>query len=359
MAIVEDIYFQGFPFPCVLLFQDGSTALSGGALFPPPPFTTHETQFNFYRSCKTGWGTCPLGFATYKFSVIPERDTKLVVFGLKVSGVSTIQGKSASLSIKTTTTDVERLSKNVMASINTVEARLQSIVSSGVHEFRNVNKDLYNIAYRLEQALFDHQNSEHREMAKSIVELSEMMRSRSDIFDVITNPSIARIQDQTIHVYRAFDRARKSITSSSDSRKVSLRMKGLSTSRAQAVQMFDVVPYILLQNAVKYSPDKFDVDITVVEDKEHIYATVESLGPALKNDEQQKVFQPGFRGQLAEKFESQGSGMGLFVVQRLIDFCNGASVVMGQWGSSQIIQNIEFRHTKLELVLRRSHNNKL
>ena len=356
MAIIDDIYVRGFPFPCALVSQDGSVALSGSALFPAPPGTTAQVQLDFYRCCKDGWHACPLGYAIYSFPLVPERGTRLVVFGLKVAGISQIQGKSKDLSIKVMPTDIERLSRNVLASIGAVEARLQSIVSSGVHEFRNVNKDLYNIAYRLEAALraTRYVNFEHEEMAKSIVELSEMMKSRSDIFDVITNPSVAQIRDQTIHVYRAFDRARKSISASAASRKVSLRMNGLSNSRVRAVQMFDVVPYILLQNAVKYSPDGLDVHINVFEDQDRIHATVESWGPALKGRELSRVFQPGFRGSLAEQFESQGSGMGLFVVKRLIDFCEGASVSMQQDESGKLVHGIEFCQTRIALSLRRA-----
>ncbi len=356
MAIIDDIYVRGFPFPCALLLEDGSISTSGGSLFPPPSCSLNESQLEFYRSRKNGWRVCPLGYAVYSFELIPERNTWLVIFGLKVSGISTIQGKNESLSIRTTTADVERLAKATVASIEAVEARLQSIVSSGVHEFRNVNNDLYNTAYFLQQALSNGSNitQAYVEMAKSVVQLSEMMKSRSDIFDVITNPSIASIRDQSIHVYRAFDRARKSIISSSASRKLKLLIDGLSNSRAKAVQMFDVVPYILLQNAVKYSPDGLDVQINVVEDDTYIYATVSSWGPVLQEGERSKVFQPGFRGSRAELFESQGSGMGLFVIKRLIDFCDEASVSMRQEGAICVIQNIEFRQTSFDLVLRRA-----
>ena len=356
MAIVDDLYVKGFPFPCAILLDDDTVEVSGGALFPAPRDTISQKQLSFYQTCKSGWYICPIGYAVYSFILIPERNVRLVVFGLKVVGISKFQGKSEQLSIKTSSSDIERLAKTAVVSVEAIEARLQSIVSSGVHEFRNVNKDLYNTAYHLEKEIssFQTHNREQAEMAKSIVELSEMMKSRADIFDVITNPSIGQIKDKNIHVYKAFDRARKSIATSSSSRKVTLRMVGSSNSRAYAVQMFDVVPYIILQNSVKYSPDNSDVQINVNEDEFFIYAHVESWGPALESDELSKVFQPGFRGKLAINFESQGSGMGLFVVRRLIDFCEGASVKIRQEDSGKFVQQIEFRRTKFSLALRKA-----
>ena len=357
MAVIDDIYIQAVPFPCILLSTEGQMTPSGGALFPAPPRTADEAQLLFYWNCKTGWHVCPLGYAIYSFVLIPERGTRLVLFGLKVKGVSTIHGKSDVLSINLSKDYVESFSRRIISSVEEIEARLQSIVSSGVHEFRNVNKDLYNTAYQLEHELSSTSliTGVHVEIARSIVQLSEMMKSRSDIFDVITNPSIARIRDQNIHVYRAFDRARKSILLSSASRKVTLKIGGSSNSQAQAVQMFDVVPYILLQNAVKYSPNGEDVQITVLEKDNYILATIESWGPALHDEELLRIFSPGFRGKLAEAFESQGSGMGLFVVKRLIDFCEGASVELKQIGEKRAVQNIEFKRTKCELKLRKTN----
>lgn len=329
---------------------------SGGALFPAPPGTASPDQLSFYQNCKAGWHVCPLGYAIYSFVLIPERGTRLIIFGLKVKGISTVHGKSDVLSINLSKGHIESYARKIVVSIEEIESRLQNIVSSGVHKFRNVNKDLYNTAYHLEHELSITSSitHDHIESAKSIVQLSEMMKSRSDIFDVITNPSIARIRDKNIHVYRAFDRARKSILLSSASRKVTLRIGGSSNSQAQAVQMFDVVPYILLQNAVKYSPDGEDVQITVLEKDDYIFATVESWGPTLHDEELLRIFSPGFRGKLAEAFESQGSGMGLFVVKRLIDFCEGASVELKQTGEKRTVQNIEFKRTKCELRLRKT-----
>ena len=128
-------------------------------------------------------------------------------------------------------------------------------------------------------------------------------------------------------------------------------MSGASTSRVSAVQMFDVVPYIILQNALKYSPDYYEISISVTEDAEHIHASVSSYGPALEPEELSKIFNPGFRGDLAQRFESQGSGMGLFVVKRLIDFCSGAEIEFRQGDSDLILQGIRFRTTTVNLTL--------
>ena len=121
-----------------------------------------------------------------------------------------------------------------------------------------------------------------------------------------------------------------------------------------AVQMFDVVPYIILHNAIKYAPPGTQISIDVRESAEKIYALVESLGPSLLKEEEEHIFMAGFRGQYAAECESQGSGMGLFVVKRLVYFCEDASITLSQTGSEQLIQGIPYRHTSVSLQLRRA-----
>ncbi len=351
MPVIDDIYLRGFAYPCLLVPQEGHPEITGAALFAPPPMSETESQIAFYSELPPGWHVCPLGYAVFVVELEGEPAARIAIYGLKIHGLSTAHGKLGGLTIKSGRSDIEHYARKNLSAMGDVQSRLQAIVSSGVHEFRSINKTLYHLAYRLENIL-EQEGHVQSVVAKSIVELSEMIKSRSDIFDVITNPEIAKIVDQKVHVYRAFDRARKSLVSTSPGRII--RIQGNSQGRAKAVQMFDVVPYILLENAVKYAPPDSEIIIDVQENSQKIYTLIESLGPSLRSGEEERIFMPGFRGQYAAEYESQGSGMGLFVVKRLVEYCEGASISLVQTGDQHIIQGIPFHRTSISVQLLRA-----
>jgi len=340
-------------FSCVL-FGKEDPYTSGGALFPVPPGSDSEKQIAYYSKAVSGWHVCPLGYAVYAVLVAPER--KLVVYGLKVKGVSTIKGRREGLSINLDRFSVEAYMANIMRSIEQLESDFQAIIATGVHEFRNINKDLYHAAYSLRVFLEDDFSShlDPISRAKNIESLSELLRVRSDIFDLMTLPQPGSFSKKNFAIYKSFDRVRMSLFPSASIKGVYLGMSGRSHGRGRAVEMFDVVPYIVIQNAIKYAPNGSKVDINIAETEEEIVSTVSSTGPILAENEQKKIFERNFRGQYAQSVSGQGSGLGLFIAKVLVDACDGASITFRQDGPVIEWNRVPYQRTHVRVVLRRS-----
>lgn len=83
--------------------------------------------------------------------------------------------------------------------------------------------------------------------------------------------------------------------------------------------IFDFIPFAILQNCIKYSVRGRKVDVGVYEG-EGGEAAVHflSLGPRIEDDEFEKIFEKGFRGVNARKSGIVGNGIGLYHARRAI-----------------------------------------
>lgn len=75
----------------------------------------------------------------------------------------------------------------------------------------------------------------------------------------------------------------------------------------------------LLENAVKYSKSGGVVAITLAQDKERTTITIADHGIGIPPDQQKDVFTRFFRARNAIKVETDGSGLGLFIVKNIIE----------------------------------------
>lgn len=78
----------------------------------------------------------------------------------------------------------------------------------------------------------------------------------------------------------------------------------------------------LLENAIKYSPPGALVTLRATVAGRKLRLEVEDQGPGIPLSEQEKIFEPYFRGE-AVRASQPGSGLGLYSVKRLTEALNG------------------------------------
>jgi two-component system, OmpR family, sensor kinase len=76
----------------------------------------------------------------------------------------------------------------------------------------------------------------------------------------------------------------------------------------------------LIDNAIRYTPENGQVDIDVAQQDQYVVITVQDSGPGIPLDEQTRVFDPFYR---VLGNEAIGSGLGLSIVQTIIERMNG------------------------------------
>ena len=87
--------------------------------------------------------------------------------------------------------------------------------------------------------------------------------------------------------------------------------------------LLEQVIYNLLENAVKYTPEKAQIMLTAFRDPEAVTVIVEDDGPGIDPQELEKIFDKFYRGRDAVRGKRGGAGLGLAICQTVIRLHGG------------------------------------
>jgi PAS domain S-box-containing protein len=91
----------------------------------------------------------------------------------------------------------------------------------------------------------------------------------------------------------------------------------------------------LLTNAIKYSPGKQFVDLTVDQNKYTIIFIVQDSGIGIPVDEQDRIFEAFVRGRAVENI--QGTGLGLSIVKKAVELLGGTIDLESEVGQGTVV----------------------
>lgn len=192
-----------------------------------------------------------------------------------------------------------------------------------MHELREFNRVIKSKSERLTSILIIEDDerqlvisaervAEARAAASTILATGQLISLRLNLIDYETNPErFAREQRFSTSVYGKFAKARLMLMPRASERHVKIKMLGESFKQKDLYPAFDLVPFILLDNAVKYAPSHSIIEIRISETSREIEVTVESLGPKVDEDEICRLTEKGYRGRGATIASDRGSGLGL------------------------------------------------
>lgn len=83
----------------------------------------------------------------------------------------------------------------------------------------------------------------------------------------------------------------------------------------------------LIENAVKYSPEKSTIEVRLECDETFWSVVVSDEGPGVPEAERSRIFERFYRSGREEVREQPGTGLGLYIVKRLMDRCGGRITV--------------------------------
>ena len=79
----------------------------------------------------------------------------------------------------------------------------------------------------------------------------------------------------------------------------------------------------ILSNALKYSSTKSPITIDLHRKGHYVAVSIKDKGIGIAKRDMQFVFQRFFRSSEAQRIDTKGSGLGLYIVKKLIEACSG------------------------------------
>ena len=86
-------------------------------------------------------------------------------------------------------------------------------------------------------------------------------------------------------------------------------------------QLLEQVWSNIVDNAIKHSPDKGVIHVRIEDFKTHLSVTISDQGDGMNEEIQKHIFEKFYQGDSSRK--ADGNGLGLALVKRIIDLCNG------------------------------------
>lgn len=219
--------------------------------------------------------------------------------------------------------EIEKL-KEDNRKLNDENINIREILDSTLHEVRRFSSQLSNFSERLSRQSCDSLHDVSK-LAQSIFYTAGMISSRLAYTDIELNPSV--LSSQTCvrsGIYKKFDKASRILAEEAKRKKVEIKFLGESHMEIDALPVFELLPFVLLDNAIKYSPERGEVSIEFREKDHQLEIIIKSSGPSVEPDEIAKLFDKKFRGINVKNMP--GQGLGLFLAKQVCEF-HGFSVL--------------------------------
>lgn len=188
-----------------------------------------------------------------------------------------------------------------------------------------------------------------RGQATTILYTVQLMFARLNLIDIEIDPrQFEKTTRVTMGVYTKFDKARKMLREVAKHQRVRVKFDGHSHRQLPLYPVFDILPFLLLDNAVKYAPSNSEIVVEFLEINGYIQVTVNSLGPEVAPDELLKLTDKWFRGSNAKTFTKEGSGFGLYFSKFICDM-HGIRFEISQKGNPFEFNAVPFRTFVVDL----------
>lgn len=209
-------------------------------------------------------------------------------------------------------------------------AKLKSELDSWMnlkHETAKLNSSILSLAEdlnTLSRQLCEGDKKDSKELKRisdlstTIIHTASIIDSRIVYAELELNKGLIDKQTRfTSTIYKKFDKARYVLSKEASEKKIKIDFKNNSTYSIQAIKAFDCVPFIILDNAIKYSPKNNYVEVQFNETSDDLEVVTSSIGPKVEQGNLDKLLERGFREPNAAIVGVSGQGLGLYIANQL------------------------------------------
>jgi signal transduction histidine kinase len=104
-------------------------------------------------------------------------------------------------------------------------------------------------------------------------------------------------------------------------------------------QLFQVILNVI-SNAIHYAPEDLAIQVEVCKAQDHALIQVHNDTPVLSQEQQERIFEPFYRGANVEVFHRDGWGLGLTISKEIVEHHGGTIRVTSteKYGTTFLIE---------------------
>lgn len=287
----------------------------------------NRTCIKHYEKIKNikGFHICPAGLTTYSNGESePSLYSSVKVHGFyDVTKTKKIQDYLPTIPPQVFLSSINKSRSLLSAPIRERESD-SDMVDFSIHEVRRFNGEIKRIS---EELLLKKDSDVNyvQKRVKSIFASSSLISVRLNAFDLEENPEVITSQSKfNSGVFKKFQKASHCLDIYARDRGVKIMpFIGTSHMTIDMYQIFDLIPFVILENAIKYSPKDQNVSVQFEEiNQNSLTVSVSSIGPYNTNEEIERIFKKKSRGAQAELLDGTGGGYGLYFAKMICDMHN-------------------------------------
>jgi signal transduction histidine kinase len=330
-----------FAIPVIIKRGAIVTAYKGSLINLPAELLTPGRVKKIFEAPSIGWSRDDMNY--FNFSKYDFEGNLLVVPGVIIEGERRPK-KFYGYDISFTKNQIEAFVNDIIEFEKRSFEKASEDVNMLVHDLRKISNSIYNAALEAETWLDRGNLGESYVRIQNVIASQMMLKIRTDVLDFMGNPASV-IRSRQIEVYRKVDKVCRSLKPEAKMKGVSIRLSGSCYKILSGPDVFEVVPFALVENAVKYSPVGGEVNVEVMEESANVKILVSSLGPRIHEHEFGSIFEKGVRGMHAEATSIPGSGFGLFLLKSLVEDHFNGTISVSQDGDVINFNDLQYSHT--------------
>ncbi len=231
------------------------------------------------------------------------------------------------------------------------KAEDKHLVDFSLHEVRKFNRQIKRCSEEVLSKINKLDVNYLEDKVKSIFASSSMMSVRLDIYDFEMNPDVIISNGKiSANIYKKFDKARRVLSVFAKDSKVGFSsFKGNCYHEIEIYPVFDFLPFVILENAIKYSPQDQDICVEFEDEIADLTITISSMGPRNSSEELDEIFNKGSRGKNAQLVDNGGGGYGLYFGHLICDI-HDIKMVVDSGRNITLINGIEYADFVVKLI---------
>ena len=194
-----------------------------------------------------------------------------------------------------------------------------------IHEVRKINNQIkantLDLSKFIKSLEFDDSHIEKliNNTLKTLEANTSLLSIRMDAYDLMCNPDSANEDlEITMNVYSKVEKVYKCLYSSRKAKDLNIELIGNSNKGFRLRNSMELAFFIIIENAIKYSPIGADINITFTDETDYLEVKFENWGISPKQEELPKLIKRGYRSQIiSETTNIQGNGYGLYLLNQI------------------------------------------